>query len=97
MNNRYYVLGVRRYNFKDDAGKEIAGVKVFYIDEADIQNTNTTKGNIPLSISSSNLALWNHFTTLPQYYQLEFDIKAGAGNKPVLVLKGAKLLDVKAA
>lgn len=97
MNQRYYVLCVKRYDFKDDSGKRIVGVKITYIDESDIQNTNTAKGNIPLSISSPEAALWNSFSVVPHYYQLDFGIKPGKDSKPTLYLKGAKLLDTKAA
>lgn len=93
--NRYYVLCVKKFDFEDDARKRISGVKITYMDDTQIENTRNLKGQQVLSISSVDQSLWNQFSVVPHYYQIEFGIKPGANNKPTLFLKGARLLDQK--
>jgi hypothetical protein len=89
--SKYFVLFVRRYDFSDVAGKRIQGLKMTYLDEA-VENTTTTKGRPPMTVTSPDLAMWHSFTTVPGHYDLDFRMKPDSKGKPTLVLQGAKLV-----
>jgi hypothetical protein len=88
---KYFVLFVRRYDFSDTAGKRIQGLKMTYLDEV-VENTTTTKGRPPMTVTSPDLAMWHSFTTVPGHYDLDFRMKPDSKGKPTLVLQGAKLV-----
>jgi hypothetical protein len=89
--SKYFVLFVRRYDFSDETGKRIQGFKATYLDEQ-IENTAMAKGRPPMTVTSSEMGMWNAFSTVPGYYDLNFWMRPDAKGKPTLVLQGAKFL-----
>jgi hypothetical protein len=94
--SKYFVLFVRRYDFSDETGKRIQGFKATYLDEQ-IENTATVKGRPPMTVTSSEMGMWNAFSTVPGYYDLNFRMRPDAKGKPTLVLQGAKFLSEEKA
>lgn len=86
----YLVIGVSRYDFTNDAGDNITGVKVVYIGEPEMSPNK--KGYFPMAITSQNLELFDKFVAVPGEYELIFRQRAGAGGKPVLVLSNVEFI-----
>ena len=88
---KLYVLNVKRYSFKSDAGQEIKGVTTTCIsDTADV--TNDFKGKSIVELKTSDLSLWNQFTAVPAFYNVEFSMSTNSKRQTVLKLISASLL-----
>jgi len=84
------VLGVRRYMFWDTQGKEIKGLKVFYLGEQ--EDTEDSKGRFPIAITADYL-LFEKFVKLPGYYHLDFRTRPDNKGNPRLILVDATYND----
>jgi hypothetical protein len=45
-----------------------------------------------MTVTSSEMGMWNAFSTVPGYYDLNFRMRPDAKGKPTLVLQGAKFV-----
>jgi hypothetical protein len=89
--SKFFVLYVRQYDFTEDSGKRVQGLKMTYLDEP-VENTSMAKGRPPMTITSSDISLWSSFSSVPGYYDLEFTMRPDSKGKPTLGLRTARLL-----
>lgn len=82
------LLSARRYDFKDDAGKQVEGVTLTYITD-NVETEGDTRGCQPMSVVGE-LAVWSKLDTVPGLYDLDFKQRPGPKGKPTL-----KLVDMK--
>ncbi len=87
---RCLLLSARRYDFNDDKGKRVAGVKVSYV-MGDVDAQDEERGLAPLSINAP-FELWPELVTLPGLYDVDFKQRPGANGKPTLQLVKVSLL-----
>jgi hypothetical protein len=88
---KLYVLNVKRYSFTSQTGQEIKGVTATCInDTADV--TNDFKGKSTVELKTSELSLWNQFTAVPAFYNVEFSMSTNSKRQTVLKLISANLL-----
>jgi hypothetical protein len=85
------VLSARKYDFKDDAGKQIEGVTVTYL-TPDVQGEGDTRGCQPLSISALP-TIWPQLESLPGLYEMDFKQRPGPKGKPTLTLVSAQFVE----
>ncbi len=85
------LLSARRYDFKDDAGKQVDGVTLTYIIPGNAETEGDTRGVQPLSVSAP-LAIWAELAELPGVYDLDFKQRPGPKGKPTLQLTGLKFV-----
>ena len=78
------LLSARRYDFKDDAGKQVDGVTLTYITE-DVETDGDTRGCQPMSVAGSSL-VWSKLRDVPGVYDLDFKQRPGPNGKPTLKL-----------
>lgn len=82
------LLSARRYDFKDDAGKQVEGVTLTYITE-NVETEGDTRGCQPLSVAGAS-SVWSKLGAVPGVYDLDFKQRPGPKGKPTL-----QLVDVK--
>ena len=82
------LLSARRYDFKDDGGKQVEGVTLTYITE-NVETDGDTRGCQPLSVVGA-AALWPKLADVPGVYDLDFKQRPGPKGKPTLQLVGMK-------
>lgn len=88
---RVIVLGVGRYQFRDDAtGEMIEGAKVHYI-EADSSDEKDSFGQIP-AVANMPYAYFDEIQTVPGVYDAEMNIKM-SGKKPSLKVTAFKYIE----
>ena len=88
----FLVLAAKKYDFKNDAGEQVAGATVQYLDfESGALNEPNRKGFEPVTIAATTEA-FAQFTEVPAYYDLQFRQRAGKNGRPTLALTSAKLL-----
>lgn len=73
------VLGVKSYDFKNDAGEKVAGTKVYYVTNDAIEGV---EGYPPMCVTVGS----DVFPVLPGIYNFDFSMKQGKNNKPELVV-----------
>lgn len=78
------VLAARRYDFKDEAGKQIDGITVTYITD-EVQADGDTRGCQPINITAASNC-WPDLVRLPAYYDLDFKQRPGPKGRPTLQL-----------
>ncbi len=85
---QYLILAASRYDFKNDQGEAVSGVKVWYVD-AEPEVTDNRAGCAPMK---ANLPLrdWADFGKLPGIYDMDFRMRPGADNKPTLACTGVR-------
>lgn len=78
------VLSARRYSFSDEKGREVDGVKIYYVEDwspdTEVQNC---KG-IQLFEASLPISVWERMSTQPADYDAKFDLVRGPKGKPLL-------------
>lgn len=85
----YKVIGVKRYSFENrQSGEKVVGCKVSYLDEK-VPSTNPNEKGYPTLEISCPYEMFDKFTVVPGKYDLNFTMKPGKNNKPVLELKDA--------
>jgi hypothetical protein len=84
------LLSARRYDFKDDTGKQVDGVTLTYITE-NVETDGDTRGCQPMSVTGTT-ALWSNLGEVPGVYDLDFKQRPGPKGKPTLQLVGVKFV-----
>ena len=84
------LLSARRYDFKDDAGKQVEGVTLTYITE-NVETDGDTLGCQPLSVAGAS-SVWASLGEVPGVYDLDFKQRPGPKGKPTLQLVGLKFV-----
>ena len=82
------LLSARRYDFKDEAGKQVEGVTLTYITD-NVETEGDTRGCQPLSVAGES-SVWSKLGAVPGIYDLDFKQRPGPKGRPTL-----KLVDVK--
>jgi len=82
------LLSARRYDFKDDGGKQVEGVTLTYITE-NVETEGDTRGCQPMSVAGA-ASVWSKLGAVPGIYDLDFKQRPGPKGKPTL-----QLVDVK--
>jgi hypothetical protein len=85
------VLSARKYDFKDEAGKQVEGVTITYL-VPDVQLDGDTRGCQPLSTSAPS-SLWPQIERLPAVYEMDFKQRPGPKGKPTLQLVAARFVE----
>lgn len=82
------VLHYRGYDFLNDKGEQVKGVKVTYIDLDDYQDAPAVNGFVPATVNA-DLSVLETIGKTPAYCSLKIGTKTlKAGAKPSLFLKG---------
>lgn len=82
------VLHYRGYDFVNDDGEKIQGVKVTYIDLDDYQEAPSVNGFVPATVNA-DYSILDTIGKTPVYCNLKIGTKTiKAGSKPSLFLKG---------
>ena len=84
------LLSARRYDFKDEAGKQVDGVTLTYITEY-VEAGGDTLGCQPLSVAAAS-SVWPQLGAVPGVYDLDFKQRPGPKGKPTLQLVGLKFV-----
>ena len=88
---KHLVTGVKPYDFVDDNGQRLQGVKLYYLDNH-LENDSRAKGYFPLNLS----LLGNHadkFISVPGVYDLEFKMTPDKYGKPQIKLHDVSFVD----
>jgi hypothetical protein len=88
---RVFVLCVRRYSFTSDDGQNLSGVSCLCIGDSAEQTANF-KGKQPMKLSTTDMAIWNHFNVVPGYYELDVTHTANSKGDIKFKLNAAKHL-----
>jgi len=86
---KHIVTGIKPYDFTDEKGRNISGIKVYYFDdEAEVDGS---VGFFPLNLSipADHRA---SFIKVPGLYDLDFKQKADAKGRPVLTLRSVEFI-----
>lgn len=84
------LLSARRYDFKDEAGKQVEGVTLTYITSF-VEVDGDTRGCQPLSVAGSS-SVWSKLGAVPGVYDLDFKQRPGPKGKPTLQLVDMKFV-----
>lgn len=81
------VLGARAYNFVDDNGQAIKGIKVSYVDLEEKEEEAAARGYTPATVNA-DIDQWEALSDLPALVELKTGTKVSkAGAKPTLYIK----------
>ena len=96
-NEKYLILGIRKYQFNNDEGETIRGIGINYVDPSlsaeSMDFRGNSKGFIPLKINTSNYEMFSKFEKVPGYYYMKFTQRPGAQGKPQIVLQDVEFTD----
>jgi hypothetical protein len=87
---RHIVTGIKPYDFIDDNGQHLQGVKVYYLDN-DPEDSKGAKGYFPLNLS----ILGDHvskFVAVPGIYDLDFKQVSDKFGRPILKLRSVEFV-----
>jgi hypothetical protein len=84
------VLSARRYDFKDEAGKQVQGVNLTYLTD-DVQDDPDARGLAPMNVTAP-YDLWPQLGVVPGVYDLDFKQRPGPKGKPTLQLVRVKFV-----
>jgi hypothetical protein len=87
---RCVIISGRRYDFADDAGKQVSGVTVEYM-TGDAQADEQQRGFPVLKINAAP-ELWPTLTAMPGVYDVDFKQRPGAKGRPTLQIVSVKLV-----
>lgn len=85
--SKHIVTGIKPYDFTDEHGQRLQGVKVYYLSDTP-ENDSYARGFFPLNLS----VLGDHvqsFKAIPGVYDLDFRQQADKYGKPVMKLRAA--------
>lgn len=86
------IIASKSYDFiKDETGERLQGAHVHYLDPLMREDTDSTKGLLPLKVPALKSAL-GKITTLPGLYEAEFRQRPDGKGRPVFTLADAKLV-----
>ncbi len=83
--SKHIVTGIKPYDFADQDGQRLQGVKVYYLDN-DAEDSKGAKGFFPLNLSITG----DHaakFRSIPGVYDLDFKQVSDKYGKPMLKLR----------
>lgn len=86
---KHIVTGIKPYDFIDDNGRRISGIKVFYFD--DEPEVEGARGYFPLNLTCP-IDETSKFDMIPGVYDLDFKQKADAKGRPVLTLRKVEFI-----
>lgn len=83
---RALVLGLRRYDFKDDDGQRVNGVSLHYV-MPEASEEEDEYGHMPMK---ENLTpeMARQLSEVPAFYELEHKMRPGRNSKPTPTLTG---------
>lgn len=88
---KHLVTGIRSYNFVDDNGNHLQGVKVYYLDNH-LETEGNAKGYFPLNLSLPG----DHggkFSQVPGLYDLDFKMAPDKYGKPQIKLHDVTFIE----
>lgn len=86
----FLVLSAKRFDFKNDAGEQVTGSSVTYLDvEGGSINEPNRRGVEPLTIAAP-IEVFQQFDQVPGFYSLDFRQRPGKNGRPTLTLVGVK-------
>jgi hypothetical protein len=84
------ILCARRYQFRDDQGRNVEGVTLSYVTD-DLQIGGDRLGLEPLTVTAP-LELFQSLTQVPGVYQMDFRQRPGPKGRPVLQVAAVAFL-----
>lgn len=82
--SQYVVLGAKSYDFKNNDGQAVTGIKLTYLDSPEsVADFETTRGYSPLVLSAP-IELWEEVKFVPGIYDIDFRMKPDSKGKPTL-------------
>lgn len=88
--SKHIVTGIKPYDFVDQDGQRLQGVKVFYLDN-DAEDSAGAKGFFPLNLSITGDHV-SKFSAIPGIYDLDFKQVSDKFGKPVLRLRNVEFV-----
>lgn len=88
---KHIVTGIKPYDFVDQDGQRLQGVKVYYLDN-DAEDTKGAKGFFPLNLSITGGDHGSKFSAVPGVYDLDFKQVSDKYGKPVLRLRNVEFV-----
>jgi hypothetical protein len=89
------VLGIRRYDFKDESsGERVEGAKLHYLTldaSEDAYPDPDRHGEIPFEVPVPQ-AMFDDFASSPAFFDVEFRQRAGRGGRPSLQVSGVSYM-----
>lgn len=89
---KHLVLGIKPYDFVDDNGQRLQGVKIYYLDNH-LENNANAKGYLPLNLTLVGGDHVDKFISVPGFYNLEFAMMPDKYGKPQIKLHGAAFVE----
>ncbi|TWH56438.1 hypothetical protein DesLBE_0641 [Desulfitobacterium sp. LBE] len=87
------VIAAKSYDFVNkDTGERLQGANVHYLDPVMREDTDTSKGLLPLKVPCIPRVL-PKLTDLPAFYEADFRQRPDAKGRPVLTLADVSLLE----
>lgn len=87
---KHIVTGIKPYDFVDDNGQRLQGVKVYYLDN-DPEDTRGAKGFFPLNLSIAG-DHGSKFNSIPGVYDLDFKQVSDKYGRPTLKLRNVEFV-----
>lgn len=88
--SKHIVTGIKPYDFVDQDGQRLQGVKVYYLDNV-AEDSQGAKGFFPLNLS----IIGDHvskFSSIPGAYDLDFKQVSDKYGKPTLKLRNVEFI-----
>lgn len=77
------VLSARRFDFKNDDGEQVEGVKIFYVEDWEPEERQNGKG-VELLEATLPLEIWSRMSPEPADYNAHFNLVRGQKGKAML-------------
>ncbi|HHY13088.1 MAG TPA: hypothetical protein GX526_00375 [Thermoanaerobacterales bacterium] len=90
--NRFLVLALQHYDFKNDSGERVNGAKVTYISPKASSRENEV-GYCPLIVNISDSSVVRKFGQVPGIYNMTFEQVTGRNNRPSIILSDVDFIN----
>ena len=85
---KFVVIGLQKFDFKDDDGRTIKGNTIYFLDKS---NRESYRGLRIGKISIPD-GLTKAFTALPGLYELDFSVRIGAGGRTIATVNSVEFI-----
>lgn len=89
--NRFLVLALQHYDFKNDSGERVNGVKVTYLNPK-VSSRENEVGYCPLIVNISDSSVVRKFGQVPGIYNMTFEQVTGRNNRPAIILSDVEFV-----
>lgn len=85
---KFLVVGLQSFDFKDDNGRPIKGNTIYFLDKSE------SEGYMGLKTGKISIhdGLLKAFKVLPGFYDLDFNVRIGAGGRTVATVGSVEFI-----